>query len=80
MLAAKRYDAVVLDIMMGDGNGHEVLDFLATHRPSQKYVVIISATSLANLDKVKEDNVQAKLRKPFEIKDLVKAVQRCVEA
>lgn len=78
-LQEKRYDVVVLDIMMGDGSGHEVLEAVAHQRPNVKCVVVISATSAANLDKVPSLNVHAKLRKPFDINDLLEAVRGCVE-
>ena len=77
-MAAKLYDAVVLDIMMRDGTGHDVLHVLASSRPAVKCVVVVSAASPAALDALPDANVQAKLRKPFDIHDLVSAVHRCV--
>jgi len=78
-ISEKRYDAVILDIMMGDGSGHEVLEVLARQRPDVRCVVVVSATSAANLEKVAMANVAAKLRKPFDIDALVQAVLRCVD-
>ena len=75
----KRYDAVILDIMMGNGSGHEVLEVLARERPDVKCVVVMTATSAANLEKVAAANVEAKLRKPFDIDALLQAVLRCVD-
>ena len=79
-LDSARFDAVVLDVMMRDGSGHEVLEVLAVQRPDVKCVVVISATSAANLEKVAVANVAAKLRKPFDITELVQAVEHCVGA
>jgi DNA-binding NtrC family response regulator len=78
-LKEKRYDAVVLDIMMGDGSGHEVLEALAEQRPNVKCVVVISAMSAPNIENIASLNVHAKLRKPFDINDLLQAVRQCVE-
>ena len=78
-LTSNRYDAVVLDIMMPDGSGHQVLEVLAVQRPGVKCVVVISATSLANLEQVDDANVAAKLRKPFDIADLVDALESCLD-
>ena len=77
-LNSNHYDAVVLDVMMPDGSGQEVLKVLAVQRPGVKCVVIISATSAANLDEIDSANVGAKLRKPFDIADLVEALEGCV--
>ena len=79
-LDSARFDAVVLDVMMRDGSGHEVLEVLAVQRPDVKCVVVISATSAANLENVAVANVAAKLRKPFDIGELVQAVETCVES
>lgn len=75
----KLYDAVVLDIMMGNGSGQDVLQALAVERPNQKCVVVISATSQPNIDKLDIANVKIKLRKPFNISELVDAVNKCVD-
>ena len=74
----KLYDAVVLDIMMGNGSGQDVLQALALERPNQKCVVVISATSQPNIDKLDIANVKITLRKPFNISELVDAVNKCV--
>jgi DNA-binding response OmpR family regulator len=78
-LREKLYDAVVLDIMMGGGSGQDVLQALAVERPNQKCVVVISATSQPNIDKIEIANVKIKLRKPFNISELVDAVNKCVD-
>lgn len=80
LMNAKAYDAVVLDVMMRDGSGHDVLHVLASMRPAEKCVVVVSAMSAAKIDALPDANVQAKLRKPFDITDLVAAIHRCVNA
>lgn len=77
-LTEKEYDGVVLDLMMRDGTGHDVLRTIAAQRPHEKCVVVISATSAANIEAVDVDNVVAKLRKPFDIHELLAAVHQCV--
>lgn len=76
-LSEKEYDAVVLDLMILDGSGQDVLQTVATQRPHAKCVVVISATSAASIEAVDIDNVVAKLRKPFDIRELVAAVHKC---
>lgn len=75
----KRYDAIVLDIMMGRGSGHDVLQALALERPDDNCVVVISATSQPTLDKIDNVHVKTKLRKPFNINDLVAAIHQCID-
>lgn len=77
-LIERPYDAVVLDITMRAGSGAEVLEVVATQRPGVKCVVLISAATSALLEKVSVANVHAKLRKPFDIHELVAAVSACV--
>jgi two-component system response regulator HydG len=78
LMNERSYDAVVLDVMMQDGSGHDVLHVLASTRPAVKCVVVVSATSLAKIADVSDANVVAKLRKPFDITELVAAVRRCM--
>jgi hypothetical protein len=40
---------------------------------------VISATSQPNIDKLDIANVKIKLRKPFNISELVDAVNKCVD-
>jgi two-component system response regulator PilR (NtrC family) len=74
----RRYDAVVLDMMMTNGSGEAVLENLADHRPDVKCVVIMTAGSPANIERIEVSNVQTKLRKPFDIDELLDAVRKCV--
>jgi DNA-binding response OmpR family regulator len=78
-IGERHYDAVVLDIMMGEGSGHEVLEALGRERPGVKCVVVISAASNASIEMIEAANVEAKLRKPFDIDALVHAVRNCVD-
>jgi DNA-binding response OmpR family regulator len=75
----QQYGVVILDIMMGRGSGEDVLHALAVERPDVKCVVVISATSQPNLDKIDVGNVKIKLRKPFNIADLLDAVHDCID-
>ena len=76
-LRIKRYDAVVLDLMMGPGSGFDVLNAARAERAGEKFIIIVSATSQASIDKLEDDNIFAKLRKPFDIGDLLAAVRQC---
>jgi DNA-binding response OmpR family regulator len=77
-MTGKPYDEVVLDPMMVDGSGEDVLRTMGSMRPNVKCVVVISGMSAADIDGVDEANVQAKLRKPFDIAELIAAIRSCV--
>jgi DNA-binding response OmpR family regulator len=71
------YGAIVLDLMLPEMSGYEVIDYLTRERPTSKCVVVISAAPSREIEKVDPSIVQAVLRKPFDISDLVKAVGGC---
>jgi CheY-like chemotaxis protein len=79
-IKSKRYDAIVLDLMMPNGIGDDVLDAIAIELPDVKCVVVISAAAAARIENIVSANVVAKLRKPFDIDELVDAVEKCAEA
>jgi DNA-binding response OmpR family regulator len=78
-MKAKRYDALVVDMPAGDSDASQVLRAIAAERPDVKCVVIISSSSPANIETIDVANVAVKLRKPFEIRELIEAVRVCVQ-
>ena len=78
-LREQQFGVVILDIMMGHGSGQDVLRTVAIERPDVKCVVVMSATSQPNLDQIEVANVKIKLRKPFNITDLLDAVRGCID-
>jgi CheY-like chemotaxis protein len=79
-LATTNYSAVVLDVMMPGMSGIEVIRHLASMGRHTKCVVLMSAGTEAVLDDAPPALIHTKLRKPFNIKDVVKAVIGCVES
>jgi DNA-binding response OmpR family regulator len=73
------YSAVVLDVMMPGISGIEIIRQLASTGRHTKCVVLMSAGKESLLDDAPPALVHTKLRKPFDIKDLVEAVRGCVE-
>lgn len=74
------YDVIVLDLMMPEVNGFDVLKNLAVRRPQIKCVVIMSAAQRFDIAKAINPNVFAALSKPFENQALITAVNECLEA
>ncbi len=81
-LTSEDFDVVVLDLMMPELSGYDVLDWMKRERPgtSKASVVILTAVARSALDKVDEEQVFAIIRKPFEIDGLLAVLERCVEA
>ena len=71
------YDAIVLDLMMPEISGFDVLSAISQVRPNSKCVVVISAAASQRIGEAESPLVRARLRKPFEISDLVAAVRGC---
>ena len=79
-MRAARYDTVILDLMMGPGSGRDVLENVSEERLGEKFIIIVSATSQAAIDKLDSDKIFAKLRKPFDINALLRAVRASITA
>jgi DNA-binding response OmpR family regulator len=75
-----QYNVIVLDLMMPDVSGFDVLTRLNTRFPQVKCVVILSAGSSLEIARLTNPNVFAALRKPFDITDLITAVRGCIDA
>lgn len=73
MLQARRYAAVVLDVMMPEVDGREVVAFLAAAGTAVP-VVICSAAGPSALGDFDFKVVKAIVRKPFDIDQLVAVV------
>ena len=79
-LDTTNYSAVVLDVMMPGMSGVEVIRQMASTGRHTKCVVLMSAGKESLLDDAPPALVHTKLRKPFNIKDVVEAVRGCVES
>ena len=72
------YAAVVVDLAMPEISGADIVDRIAASGQQKKCVVLISAGSQSALDDVPENVIHTKLRKPFNIDEIVSAVRECV--
>jgi CheY-like chemotaxis protein len=79
-LGTTNYSAVVLDVLMPGISGIEVIRRLAATGRHTKCVVLMSAATESLLDDAPPALIHTKLRKPFNIKDVVEAVRGCVES
>ncbi|HKS24021.1 MAG TPA: response regulator [Thermoanaerobaculia bacterium] len=77
-LRRRDFDAIILDLLLPERNGFEVLQFLKAERPHLlPRVVVITAASESTLKHFDDrKRVAAVLRKPFDIAVLSEAVKR----
>lgn len=75
-LDTDKFDVVVLDLMMPDVNGHDVLARLKREK-SKRCVVIMSAASEVQMTNLDPDLIVASVKKPFNVDDMLQAVARC---
>jgi DNA-binding NtrC family response regulator len=73
------YDVIVLDLMMPEVNGLDVLLSLHAGGQQVKCIVILSAGSKFEIATAINPNVFAAFQKPFNIPDLIDAVRGCIE-
>jgi CheY-like chemotaxis protein len=79
-IALTQYDVIVLDLMMPEVSGLDVLRSLSVRAPKVQCVVILSAAASLEIASSINLNVFAALRKPFDNADLITAVRGCIEA
>jgi DNA-binding response OmpR family regulator len=72
------YSAILLDLMMPDVNGFELLERLARECPSLlPRVIVMSGASRRVVQTLDTTSIWGLIRKPFDLDDLVNAVIAC---
>jgi two-component system response regulator AtoC len=77
-LRADDYDAVILDLMMREVSGFDLLDVIEKENPKLlRHIVVATGASRRDLEKLEGGRVFAVIRKPFDIHELVQTVREC---
>jgi len=72
------YSVILLDLMMPDVNGLELLDRVARESPALlRRVIVMTGAAQPLVDEVDVTRIWGLMRKPFDIDELVGAVRRC---
>jgi DNA-binding NtrC family response regulator len=79
-MAENSYDVVLLDLMMPEVSGFDVLENLHLATTSPRNVVIISAVPAHVLAAAANEHVFATLQKPFLFTDVITTINACVAA
>jgi DNA-binding response OmpR family regulator len=73
----KAYAAILLDLMLPDTNGFEVIAYVRAEKPTlMQSIVIITAASKHTLNDFDASSVAALVRKPFDIDHLIETIDR----
>ena len=77
-MRARRFQTVVLDLMMPVMSGFEVVEYLRTNEDAgAPCIVIVSAAGERDLQGITSPFVRSVLRKPFDLPELLAAVEKC---
>lgn len=66
-----QYDCIILDLMLPDGNGLEILDFIKTKKLSTNVLIISAKDSLDDRLKGLDEGADDYLPKPFHLSELL---------
>ena len=76
---ADHYDAIMLDLILPEVNGVQVLEQLKSRKPdSLKKVIVVTGATRPLVDQVDPSSVHAMLRKPFDIAEVIRLTAECV--
>ncbi|HEX3582250.1 MAG TPA: response regulator [Thermoanaerobaculia bacterium] len=71
----KPYAAILLDLMLPDTNGFEVIDYVRAEKPSlMPSIIVITAASRHTLHDFDASTIGALVRKPFDIHLLIETI------
>jgi DNA-binding response OmpR family regulator len=75
------YSVILLDLMMPDVNGLELLDRIARESPMLlSRVIVMTGAAQKLVESVDASRIFGLIRKPFDINELLDTARRCAEA
>ena len=80
LLADMAYDLLIVDLMLPEVSGEQLLDYLEQTQPKYLRRVIVTTASPGRLDCAFLQRICRLLAKPFDIDELVLIARECAEA
>ena len=80
MTYVKKFDLVLSDVRMPEGDGVELLLRLRQRDPSYPLVILMTGFSVQDFGNLKEKGAYAILEKPFEISHLEKVISTAISS
>lgn len=78
LIRREEVGVVLLDLMMRDVGGFEVIEHLRSERPEMlRCVIVVTAASGKDFARLPSEDVFRVLRKPFEIQELLTTIEEC---
>jgi len=78
LLAAHRYDALVTDVMLTDGDGIESLPAVRAQRPDMPVIILSAQNTLDTAVRASDTGAFEYFPKPFDIDELARTVRQAV--
>ncbi len=78
-LATADYDIVLLDLMLPDASGHEIMQYLRAKQPDAMVIVISGNDSIDTAIETLRGGAYDYLRKPYQSEELIKTVRNAVQ-
>jgi DNA-binding response OmpR family regulator len=74
------FDVVLLDLHIPNVDGFDVLKFIKSKSPKTKVIIVTGFASLENVAKCRRLNADEIIEKPFDLRDIIAAVENAIGA
>jgi len=79
LIHGKKFDVVILDLYMPNMDGFGVLKYLKGTFPKTKVIVMTGHPTPENLSRCKDLGAEKIIQKPYEVRDILNAIEAVLE-